>query len=1399
MRPTKRRILSFVLCLAMLVGMIPASVFATETEETTHTCTWTYTPTEDGTQHIAACEGCGESHVEDHTLEDGQCTLCHWVSDASQETTLPEADPSEETESQEATTATEETGSTEVTEEVCPHENTQEVPEIPATCTAPGHAAGVVCADCGCYLSGGEELPQLPHTFENGVCTQCQYVCPHEQTETREESEDCCAGTYCLLCGMLLSEEESDLPYGFLGMPEDYHLSADQLESKAFLVDNDCLTTLAELEEGADYVEGAIMFWAETEEEAQAIAAAYNAELTSYDYMIGVAQLTTATVAQALEVAMTPDNGMPAVDPIYISVIEPLPDLPYYESNKTMTIGVQAPVLQLWENFKDGDPYLSDPSSNEYQWYHDMVNTYEAWGVTQGAGVTVAVLDTGVSTSHVELSGKVTVVSNSYFLSSLSGDHGTHVAGIIAAKQGNGYGGAGVAPEADILSINVANSSGSITNDTLARAIQYAASYGADIINMSLGGIYSSSSSTVQSAVNYAYDRNVTIFAAMGNEHTNSKCSPACLKHVIAVTAVNKDGYLADFSNYGSWADLAAPGQDIMSSTPNGYEIWDGTSMATPVAAGVAALYISALGYNPGPDKVEAALKKAVTKGYGSSQMGKGIVNAANLFSSDRSAPYISLNSYYSLSEASDAEYQILDAMTSEERDELYASAFYSADNTTNASNITEDARASLSLYIYPRTNATNGEMLVITTDGTNPAMKNGIVTNGLCYDANGRGIRFSLSNFPTRTKVTIKAAYVSGMGVMSSISVMSFTISPDVNNSVSSVNITTPSGTKLTPGKSLTLSAVVEPYKSASQNVVWSITSAPYASGAKISSNGVLTTKKSDWGSITVRATSRTDSSKYDTITIQLSSQPAVKTIALNATSATLGFSAGRKYGTAKLYVTKLINTQGQDVLNSSSYTYTWKSSNPNVVTVDENGNLTALSLGKATITCTANDGSKKSAKCTVTVVTPPEGMTITGQETVVPGKNVTYKVDVYPSAASKKVSWSLTRSVDGVSINNSGVLKVGKSAPTGQYITIQAKSATGSVTATKSVYIYKATDYVKISAGSNNLGIKWTYRNDSFNSLVNVYIYSADIADTSYNDQCFQLKSHVTNAAEVLWSSSNTSVATVSSSGLVTGHKAGTATITCKANDGSGKKATVKIIVSTPASYITVKSNLNTLYSLSGADVISDVYDDLDSISMYTLAAGKSATNKATLGDTYGKPSSTKVKWSFKVYRVSSSGSRVDYTNYAKNNKYVSLSSSGKLSVSSKMQNLVSSSSYTYYVFVYATAEYALHDVVGGVVYRLVSPTTTLRFPNSTITYDSYKIGNGYRLYFYDNSPLCNFTVSSSNPAVVNVMDTVGYSSSRRMCYVDVHLAGKGTAKLTVKAQDGSGKTATVTIKIK
>ena len=1399
----KRRILCLVLCLGLLAGMIPTGALAATEEEPTHTCTWAYAPTEDGAGHIAMCDGCGERYEEPHDLAEGRCTLCHWVpaEDSpipSQEATLPETTTAfPETEATEPV-PTEPVETTESTQPVCPHENTRETNEIPATCAAPGQAAGVICIDCGGCISGGEVLPQLSHVFESGVCTLCQFVCPHPETEGQT------AGSCCPVCGMVLPESGSALPYGFTGMPQGYTLSGDQTDSKEFLVNNDCLTTLAGLEEGTDYAAGSIIFWADTEEEAQAIAAAYNAELTSYSYNVGEATLQDATVAQALEVAMDPGNNMPAVEPNYITTMEPLPDVPASDNFRTMDIGIEVPQeLSVWENFRYGDPFLSDPSNYNYQWYHDMINSYEAWGVTQGAGVTVAVLDTGVDATHEDLAGKVTCLTDN-FTAGTSGTHGTHVAGIIAATQGNGYGGAGVAPEAKILSINVCDSNGRLPTGNIARAIEAAASKGVAIINMSLGGPYTADSYVLQQAINKAYERRVTVFAAMGNDHSNSKSAPACLDHVIAITAVNRDGYLAYFSSFGSWADLAAPGQAIMSSIPSGYALQNGTSMACPVAAGVAALYISALGYNPGPDNVEAALKKAVTKGYGNSQMGKGIVNAANLFASDRSAPYISLNGVSSLDaasqepvvlEAGSLAYSAMESMTAEERDAFYASAIYSADNTANAAAVNENSRSNTSLYIYPRGNATDLKMLIVTTDGTNPTIKNGLVTNGTVFSPTYRngGVRIGLNSFPTRTKVTIKAAYVSGMGVMGNIATMTFTVSPSWDSAIGEVRILG-GDTSMAPGKSLSLFAVVEPYSTANQSVTWEITEKLYAPGAKISAKGVLTTKTSDWGTITLRATSVVDSSVYGQITVDLTSPPPLtKSIELSANTLTLGYNLPGKAGTAQLQVKKLTNAYGQNVTGDAQYGVVWTSSNPNVVGVDDSGCLTALSLGKATITCTANDGSKKSAKCTVTVVTPPEAMTITGQSDVTPGKSATLKVDVYPASANKTVSWSLAEPVTGVTLSSKGVLKVDKSVPTGGYVIVQAASATGAVTAVKRVYITEATSYVRLKADNNSDRFQYSQRKDG--TLISATIYSVNIPGTYFDDHTFRLKAEVSTGCGLVWSSSNPAVASVTSTGVVTGHKSGAVTITCKANDGSGKKATTKITVITPASYVTINTKLNTLYGYPSPDKLSSVFKGMDSICLYTLGYGKSATHTVTLGDTYGKPSKAKVTWSWEMYRTDSD-TPYNYTSYASREKLVSVSSSGRLTISKKMANLISSGSYC--VVLYATARYAHHEVTTGLLYQVIRPATKLRFAEPSLTFSPDEMGIGYVVFFIDDMPAGNFTVTSSNPKVINVTGQVGYSSSHKKHYIPCIATETGTAKLIVKAQDGSGKTATLTVKV-
>lgn len=230
----------------------------------------------------------------------------------------------------------------------------------------------------------------------------------------------------------------------------------------------------------------------------------------------------------------------------------------------------------------------NDPDLNQ-QWHHDTIHTEKAWQRSKGAGVTVAVIDDGMDLSHPDLRLRIVrpydVVSDTPYPS--KGEHGTHVGGIIASNANNALGGAGVAPESYIMPIDVFDGDGAYTSD-IVYAIQYAVYYGADIINMSLASYYYSSS--FNSAVQYAYQHGVLVVASAGNDETNSPAYPAAYDHVLSVGATDKNDQLSWFSNYGSNVDMTAPGSSIWSTIPGGYGYMSGTSMASPIVAGVAAL-----------------------------------------------------------------------------------------------------------------------------------------------------------------------------------------------------------------------------------------------------------------------------------------------------------------------------------------------------------------------------------------------------------------------------------------------------------------------------------------------------------------------------------------------------------------------------------------------------------------------------------------------------------------------------------------------------------------------------------------------------------------------------------------------------------------------------------------
>jgi subtilisin family serine protease len=230
------------------------------------------------------------------------------------------------------------------------------------------------------------------------------------------------------------------------------------------------------------------------------------------------------------------------------------------------------------------------------QWYLPMISAPQGWDISTGsANVSIAVLDSGVDPNHPDLSSKLVpgynYVNNNSDTHDVHG-HGTAVAGIAAASTNSGIGIAGVAWQNKIMPLVVFDSTGYGTYAQWISGITYAADHGAKVINMSIGG--SSYSSSLQSAVNYAWNKGAVLVACAMNTGSNTPYYPAALNNVLAVSATNYYDNFASFSNYGNWIAVSAPGDGIYTTTNGGgYGSGVGTSFSTPQVAGLAALLMS--------------------------------------------------------------------------------------------------------------------------------------------------------------------------------------------------------------------------------------------------------------------------------------------------------------------------------------------------------------------------------------------------------------------------------------------------------------------------------------------------------------------------------------------------------------------------------------------------------------------------------------------------------------------------------------------------------------------------------------------------------------------------------------------------------------------------------------
>jgi len=287
--------------------------------------------------------------------------------------------------------------------------------------------------------------------------------------------------------------------------------------------------------------------------------------------------------------------------------------------------------------------WTNDPCAGN-QWGLTAIKAPQAWRVTRGAGVTVAVIDTGADFRHPDLRGRLLARPGSNMLKNTASrcpfqpaqagarrsrgiarddeGHGTHVAGTIAAATGNRAGVAGVAPATRVLPVKVLDRNGSGEDRDVARGICFAVRQGAKVISLSLGNdpvssiVIEGNGSDTDRAVSYAFGRGAAVIIAAGNESFPACDFPAAHAKALCVGAVDRRGLKASYSNFGVAIGVVAPGgagglmcddeEDIWSTIlpshrqrqcgGGGYEPLAGTSMATPHVSAVAALVIARFG-----------------------------------------------------------------------------------------------------------------------------------------------------------------------------------------------------------------------------------------------------------------------------------------------------------------------------------------------------------------------------------------------------------------------------------------------------------------------------------------------------------------------------------------------------------------------------------------------------------------------------------------------------------------------------------------------------------------------------------------------------------------------------------------------------------------------------------
>lgn len=871
---------------------------------------------------------------------------------------------------------------------------------------------------------------------------------------------------------------------------EGFTLNNEQLADRQKLKSS--LSEIKDLREGVDYVAGELVFLAQSLEEAQQIAAGYGSQLKNFADGVGVITLPDDKSVESMlqKVTEAGNIALPTAWPNYI-----------------------------YSAFAE-DPFLN-VGGGSYQWQHVMLGTAYAWaqGYT-GEGIKIAVLDSGIN-EHEDLE-----VAESYNYSPVTGTadtadggHGTQVAGLIAAKRGNGAGGAGIAPEAGLVNIKVLNEKKKGTSEAVLKGLNKAIETGVDIINLSFGE--SSYDGNCANLIKAAYDKGILVLAAAGNDGSKTMCYPACYTGAYAIGAVQKNKGKTALSNYGTWVKYSAPGEHLWSTANNGeYASITGTSAATAVMSGTAAVVLSAdktLQEKTGEDKVKALIKKM--------DSGKTAGNGGAA-----SIVYLPKVLGIAVSTANPG------------------APSFSRENAT----FTQET---VSLEIYAKSAL---DTVYYSLDGKNPTYKNGVLSgNAIEYTG-----AFEIGN---KSKEVVKAISIDMNGKVSKVVSATYNFKPLVTD------ISISGNTRVIINGSTNLTANVTPSFAGKKEVKWSSND----SAVKVDAKGKVTaTKKAEAGrEYMITATAKDGSGISKRIFVMVSDKPLIESVSFTKKSDTIT-RAGTDimYSMAAILQVKKVSG-GTGTVADVSFT----SSNTKVATVSNEsgagkGQVKVLAPGKTVITATATDGSKKKASFTLQVKQSATRISIDGLSEISKGKTVQMKATVSPvNLTTKGVTWKVSPENKGVTVDKNGKVKVAKEATKGAYtITATAKDGSG-IAAEKTITVIEK-EITKITLSSKNIkifrvqGNYSSYTQEGMNTAkISAVVDAKTTSGISVSADAYEFISSNPGVATV---EQKGSVATVKATGTVTG----STKITCRALDGSGKTATCTVTVCNPPSAISI-----------------------------------------------------------------------------------------------------------------------------------------------------------------------------------------------------------------------------------